>query len=135
MNAKQSLKLASKKIEELEHYNKRCVADIKAYNQVIESMIAGGSPCDWCEDRVECQLNAKGKGCDEWMLAMNLGGIESYDESKKVEIRSSVDGAADSNRIVLTGQLVQDGESGRDGLGVVSAGIDSEHPDETVRTE
>ena len=142
MNAKQSLKLAAKKIEELEqeikgleHYKSRCVADIKAYNQVIESMIAGGNPCDWCEDRVECQLNAKGKGCEDWMLAMNLGGIESYDESKQVEVRSSVDGAAADSRFVLTGQLAEDGESGRNGLGVVSAGIDSEHQGETVRPQ
>lgn len=70
MNAKQSLKLARKHIEELEYYKQEATADIKAYNGCIEHMIKGGSPCDWCNDQVECQLQAKedGKGCDEWML-------------------------------------------------------------------
>lgn len=68
MNAKQALRAASKRIEELEYYNARASADIRDYNRCIDSMIAGGSPCDWCEDLNECQLEAKGKGCPEWML-------------------------------------------------------------------
>ena len=74
MNARQALKAyrekAEKEIRELEYYKQEATADIKAYNGCIEHMIKGGSPCDWCNDQVECQLQAKedGKGCDEWML-------------------------------------------------------------------
>lgn len=46
----------------------RARAEIKEYNKVIDSMIAGGSPCDWCEDLEECQRECKGKGCSEWWL-------------------------------------------------------------------
>ena len=83
MNAKQALKTATKKIEELEDYNRRASADIKAYNKVIDSMIAGGSPCDWCEDRNECQLQAKadGKGCSEWWLAFDRPDIPEGEEA------------------------------------------------------
>ena len=63
MNARQAAKAAAKRIEELEDYNRRCSADIKAYNQCIDAMIAGGSPCPWCMEHEECQLEAKdGKG-------------------------------------------------------------------------
>lgn len=70
MNARQSLKLTAKRLEEVEIVLARAKVDIKHYNQVIDWMIAGGSPCDWCEDQVECQLTAKaeGKGCPEWWL-------------------------------------------------------------------
>lgn len=75
MNAKQALRAAAKRIEELEHYNRLASADIKTYNEVIDGMIAGRSPCDWCEDQQECQLqaHADGKGCDMWMLAFPKG--------------------------------------------------------------
>ena len=74
MNARQAARAAAKRIEELEYYNLRASADIKAYNAVIDSMIAGGSPCDWCEEKQECQLQVKadGKGCSEWWLANDL---------------------------------------------------------------
>lgn len=73
MNARQAAKAAAKKIEELEHYNKLAQEDIKDYNACIESMIAGGSPCDWCEEEAECQMEAKGKGCDLWWLRYRKG--------------------------------------------------------------
>ena len=85
MNAKQSLKLASKRIEELEDFNRRCSADIKAYNQCIDSMIAGGSPCDWCEEQEECQLEAKGKGCNGWWLK-NVTPTDEETEKPPVDI-------------------------------------------------
>ena len=69
MNGRQAARLAAKRIEELEYYNARCKADITAYNAVIEALIRGESPCRWCEDIEECQLEAKnGRGCAEWML-------------------------------------------------------------------
>ena len=72
MNCKQSLRAASKRIEDLEDFNTRASRDIKAYNQLIDGVIAGQmSFCDWCEDREECQLEAKerGTGCDQcWLM-------------------------------------------------------------------
>lgn len=69
MNARQAAKAAAQRIEELENYNRRCSADIKAYNQCIDAMIVGESPCQWCMEHDECQLEAKdGKGCSEWWL-------------------------------------------------------------------
>ena len=70
MNAKQSLKLVSKRLEDLEIILARAQNDIRDYNLCIDSMIKGGSPCDWCEEQAECQLTAKdeGKGCAEWWL-------------------------------------------------------------------
>lgn len=70
MNAKQSLKLVAKQLEDLETRMARAERDIKDYNLCIDSMIAGGSPCDWCEEQRECQLTAKddGKGCAKWWL-------------------------------------------------------------------
>lgn len=86
MNAKQALKAARKHLEELEYYKQEATADIKAYNGCIEHMIKGGSPCDWCNDQIECQLQAKeeGKGCDEWMLKFRENTAEegSTDEDK-----------------------------------------------------
>ena len=69
MNGRQAAKLAAEHIKELEFYNAKCKQDITAYNQVIEALIRGESPCRWCEDIEECQLEEKnGKGCAEWML-------------------------------------------------------------------
>jgi len=68
MNTKQALKKVSQRLTDLEDTLARAEADIKAYNQCIDGMISGQSPCDWCEDRQECQLESKGKGCDLWML-------------------------------------------------------------------
>ena len=71
MNSRQAAKMAAERIEELEYYQREATLDIKAYNACILSMIKGGPPCEWCEDQIECQEEAKttGKGCDEWLLA------------------------------------------------------------------
>ena len=69
MNMRQSLRAANKRIESLEHYNRRCKLDITAYNQVIDGLIAGNlNPCEWCEELSECQSEKKGHGCENWML-------------------------------------------------------------------
>lgn len=96
MNARQALKAATKHIEELEHYNARCKADITAYNRIITGMISGEiDPCDWCEEREECQLAAKNNGgCTEWWLAYNQPSVkEESDDSEAVPITGS-DGRA-----------------------------------------
>jgi hypothetical protein len=89
MNAKQSLKLAEKRINDLEIVMARAQRDIKKYNQVIIGMINGDSPCQYCEEQAECQLQAKasGKGCPEWWLAYDPDGQQtegSDDDGKNV---------------------------------------------------
>ena len=72
MNAKQSLKLASARIIELEDFNRRASAEIKALNACIDSVIAGEHTyCDWCEEQEECQRDCKGTGCSEWWMKLN----------------------------------------------------------------
>ena len=73
MNARQAAKLAAKKIEELEHFNGMCVRDIKTYNEVVLTLIAGGDPCPWCNDQEDCPLISQGHGCKDWFLKVNLG--------------------------------------------------------------
>jgi len=72
MNGKQAARLAAKRIEELEHYVRLNVRDIKLYVQCVQHMIQHGSPCDYCEDRDECLADGKNvdTGCDDWMLRL-----------------------------------------------------------------
>ena len=89
MNARQAAKAAAAHIEELEDWNARATRDIKAYNACIDSMIAGGSPCAFCEeDRTgECtNENRGGKGCaDWWLVDLNITkGDEANDDGKAV---------------------------------------------------
>ena len=87
MNGRQAAKLAAKKIEELENYNARCKADIKAYNTIITGMIAGDiNPCEWCEENADCERPIKGKGCSEWWLTFTLPDVkgEEQDDSEGV---------------------------------------------------
>jgi len=83
MNAKQSLKAAAKHIENMEHSIRLYVLDVKAYNRVIDCLIAGGSACRFCEDEEECSREGKGTipGCDEWILRSNLP-----EDVEKVEV-------------------------------------------------
>ena len=129
MNAKQSLRLAAKKIEDLEYFNARCVADIKAYNQIIDSLIDGGTLCDWCHDREECEKERTGIGCDEWMLAMDLKGVEKYEDRKNCNIGV----VASLVRATADDSVSEDG--GSDGMGVVSAGIIGEYKIQGIRPE
>lgn len=69
MNGRQAAKLAAARIAEMERVANLNKHDIIEYNRCILDMIAGESPCLYCEDWQECQLEAKGgKGCAEWML-------------------------------------------------------------------
>ena len=80
MNARQAARAAAKVIEgqekmikDLEHYNAMCKRDVTAYNKVIEGMIAGESPCPWCEEHPDCQHEEKdGKGCSDWWLKFDV---------------------------------------------------------------
>lgn len=92
MNGRQAAKLAAAKIEELEHYNAKCKADITAYNKIVVGLITGEeNPCDWCEDKSECQRELKGKGCSEWWLTFTLPEVkeEQADDSERVPLVGS----------------------------------------------
>lgn len=71
MNAKQALKAVRQRLEDLEITVQRATSDIKRYNECIDGIIRGKSPCEWCEDEKECQLEAHNlkKGCGLWMLS------------------------------------------------------------------
>ena len=74
MNGRQAAKLAAQRITELEYVLARQIQDIKDYNAAIADMISGESPCSWCEECPECQLEAKmGRGCSEWWLRYRKG--------------------------------------------------------------
>jgi hypothetical protein len=108
MNAKQSLKAASKHIEELEDWNLRASAEIKHLNQCIDSVIAGEKTyCDWCEDQQECQRECKGAGCSEWWLMLNIPETEEgeNDDSERVLSASPVCGTGTEDHQGETGTL------------------------------
>ena len=90
MNGRQAAKAAYEHIKDLEYYNAKCKSDITAYNLVIESLIRGESPCPWCEDVEECQLETKGnKGCAEWMLTDKPVIEEEQHDSEGVHVEGS----------------------------------------------
>lgn len=87
MNSRQAARMAAKRIEELEFFNRSAAATIKSLYQAIDAMLAGENVCIMCEDYEECQLEAKneGKGCPEWshkysspddLPPLDLEGIE-----------------------------------------------------------
>lgn len=85
VNAKQALRGARKRIEQLEDFNRRATADNKAYNLVIDDMIHGKPPCPWCLEYDECE--DKTHGCENWSLKMDHGQTaeeEPADEGKGI---------------------------------------------------
>lgn len=83
MNAKQSLKIVSKDLADKEIVLARAMKDIARYNLCIDSVIAGEKTfCDWCEEQNECQLEAKGKGCDVWWLKYEEDQNEKADQAE-----------------------------------------------------
>lgn len=73
MNGRQAAKAAAVRIEELERRERLAASDIRQYNKCILHMINHGSPCDYCEDKSECEAEGKDItiGCDDWLLAFN----------------------------------------------------------------
>lgn len=104
MNMKQSLRAAEKHIEDLTHSNARYRNDVIAYNECITAMIEGKSPCGWCEDHEECQLQAKdGTGCGEWMLAMKFGEVRNDGRGNPED---------ETNRVYAASDLRREGDPG-----------------------
>ena len=99
MNAKQATKKMDRhrlvqEIANLQFVNSMNAADIKSYNQCIDSMIAGGSPCEFCHDYDgDCEhpdCREAGKGCADWMLRMKtpeevFSSEESSENATSVE--------------------------------------------------
>ena len=82
MNGRQAAKAAAARIAEMERVAALNKQDIISYNKCILDMIAGESPCLYCEDWQECQLEAKGgRGCAEWMLKAWKVGDQDAPES------------------------------------------------------
>lgn len=77
MNAKQATRKMDrarlvKQIADQEFVNRMNQADIISYNCCIDDLIAGKSPCPYCEDyQGDCDhpdCRKAGKGCSEWVL-------------------------------------------------------------------
>ena len=86
MNAKQALKAVSQRLSEVEIVLARAQSDINQYNLCIDSMISGGSPCEYCEEEEACQLQAKtdGKGCAQWWLKYQREEEPTGSESERI---------------------------------------------------
>ena len=82
MNARQALRAVSERLRDIEIVLAGAQNDIVLYNQCIDSMIQGGSPCEFCEDFEECQLQAKadGKGCAQWWLRYSREEVRTADD-------------------------------------------------------
>lgn len=93
MNGRQAAKAASKRIEELENFNRRSKATVKGLYECIDILLSGGNICERCEDFEECQLEAKGKGCADWLMKdMPIEGVTA-DDSKGVPVVGAEGGA------------------------------------------
>ena len=99
MNAKQATKKMDRhrlvqEIANLQFVNSMNAADIKSYNQCIDSMIAGGSPCEFCHDYDgDCEhpdCREAGKGCADWMLRMKTPE-EVFSDENSLENSTSVE--------------------------------------------
>jgi hypothetical protein len=86
MNQRQANKLAAQRIPQMEWVLYKNKVDITNYNLCILHQIDGGSPCIFCEDYEECQLEAKnGRGCREWMLKSQTKAGEQQDAQRQEE--------------------------------------------------
>ena len=95
MNGRQAAKLASKRISELEYIVSLQSKDIKDYNHAILDMIAGKSPCAWCEENEECTNASHGSaGCSGWWLRYEKqipeGGDQPDEEGEETGATDSV---------------------------------------------
>ena len=96
MNARQAARAAANHIEELENFNRRSAADNKAYNKVIDDLIAGKSACPWCEDFDSCEKAEKNTaGCDEWMLTWKVQEGVNADAENRTDTEAVPDGGCE----------------------------------------
>lgn len=120
MNAKQSLKIVSQKLQDAEMVVRQAERDILYYNRCINALIAGYSPCPWCEEFLECDKEEKTLdhvGCSDWWLA--------YDVDKNMEaVKNDTENTGDDT----TGGAAGGTCGGSDGDGTGCAEV-PENPD------
>lgn len=98
MNARQALRAVSERLRDIEIVLAGAQNDIRRYNECIDSMIQGGSPCEYCEEEEACQLQAKGgKGCAQWWLKYQREEAVTGGESERVFPASGDSGKAAKN--------------------------------------
>ena len=103
MNSRQAAKAAAERIEQLEFRLAMNILDIRDYNKVIEELILQKSPCPWCEDYNECQLEAKKLyGCPEWLLHSNAKRVSEVDVDEEAKLQFG--GENESKRVHAVGQ-------------------------------
>lgn len=68
MNAKQALKEANARIEELQSFYGMSNLTVARLYKALNVIFSNGNVCELCECYEKCQLEAKkqGKGCPEW---------------------------------------------------------------------
>ena len=75
-NLEEENRMLVKQVSDLGDFNKRCSADIRGYVQNTFAMIAGKSPCEFCEEHrlgecehKDCEMK---NGCDGWWLRTDM---------------------------------------------------------------
>ena len=95
MNGRQAAKLANQRIQELEVVNAMQTRDIKDYNAAVLDMIAGKSPCTWCEENRldECEHASRGSaGCSGWWLKYPEPDSEGGEPDGEAPAETETDG-------------------------------------------
>jgi hypothetical protein len=96
MNGRQAARAAAKRIDELEYMVSSQSRDIKDYNAVVLDIIAGKSPCTWCEENRldECEHASRGSaGCSEWWLRYSTPDKKDGGSDGKAPEETNTDGS------------------------------------------
>lgn len=93
MNGRQAARKAAKRIKDMEHTAGQNKADIEVYNKCIQALIAGKSPCDYCEEKRigECpNPDKQDHGCSQWWIRLDIKPAkEGLDDSEGIHGASS----------------------------------------------
>lgn len=96
MNGRQAARAAAKRVEELEYMVSSQSRDIKDYNAVVLDIIAGKTPCTWCEENRldECEHASRGSaGCSEWWLRYSTPDKKDGGSDGKAPEETNTDGS------------------------------------------